>query len=318
MKKCIVIVPKLNKRSSVPASFADNTNITGFVLKGVSFDANEAPIVNPNIGKWYRDRDDNFYWAGGLNVLDETEFTTLPNAIENPELERFNITPAIKLKTEQVINAFESGSASGNYAALVRYKDHTDPVTNQRTVQVTYGRSQTTEYGHLKALVQDYINKQGTFAGALTAYTNRIGKNPSLATDQVFCDTLVKAGKDPVMVSCQDNLFLNKYYLPAFSWFLANGFKLPLSMLVIYDSFIHSGGILAFLRKRFPQVVPASGGDERKWITAYVNTRHSWLSNHSDALLRKTNYRTRCFLEQIEEGNWGMEEPVNANGIIIK
>jgi chitosanase len=319
MKKCIVSVPKLNKRSSVPASLTDKSNITGFVLKDFSFEANEAAIVNPNIGKWYKDRDNNFYWGGGLHVLDETEFAELPTEIENPELEKFTITPSIKLKIEQVINAFESGSAKGNYAALVRYKDHLDPVTKVKIVQVTFGRSQTTEFGHLKTLVQDYVDRKGLFAETLRPYLEKIGKKPSLATNDVFCNTLIKAGKDdPIMVVCQDNLFQNKYYLPAHSWFSVNGFELPLSMLVIYDSFIHSGGILAFLRKRFTQVVPASGGDEKKWITAYINARHNWLTNHSDALLRKTNYRTKCFTEQMQNDNWGLEKQINANGVIIK
>ena len=319
MKKCIVTVPKLNKRSSVPASFTDKSNITGFVLKDFSFEANEAVVVNPNIGKWYKDRDNNFYWGGGLNVLDEAEFAALPTEVENPELEKFTITPTIKLKIEQVINAFESGSASGNYAALVRYKDHLDPVTKTKSVQVTFGRSQTTEFGHLKALVEDYVNSNGTFADTLRPYLDKIGKQPSLATDDNFCKTLIKAGKeDPVMATCQDNLFQNKYYLPAHTWFSVNGFELPLSMLVIYDSYIHSGGILAFLRKRFDAVMPASGGDEKKWITAYVNARHNWLSNNSDALLQKTAYRTKCLTEQLQNTNWGLEKQINANGVIIK
>ena len=91
-----------------------------------------------------------------------------------------------------------------------------------------------------------------------------------------------------------------------------------LSMLIIYDSWIHSGGILAFLRKRFNEVVPASRGDEKKWMTAYINARHSWLANHSDALLRKTVYRTKCLTEQVQNDNWGLEKQVNANGVIIK
>lgn len=318
MKKCIVTVPKLNKRSSVPANFSDKSNIVGFVLKDFSFEANEAVVVNPNLGKWYRDRDNNFYWAGGLNVLDETEFADQPTEVENTELERFSITPRVKLKITQVINAFESGSAKGNYAELVKYKDHIDPVTREKTVQVTYGRSQTTEFGHLHELVEDYINRNGKYAAALQPFLTQVGKPPSLAGNVAFCDALIKAGKeDPVMRQCQDDLFENKYYLPAYNWFSANGFHLPLSLLVIYDSFIHSGGVLSFLRKRFNELVPASGGDEKKWISAYVRTRNDWLTNHSDALLRKTNYRTLCLLKQVQNDNWDLSGSINANGVII-
>ncbi|MGE5107964.1 MAG: chitosanase [Sphingobacteriales bacterium] len=317
MKKCIVTVPKLNKRSSVPASFSDKSSITGFVLKGFVFEGKDAPVVNPDLGKWYFDRDNNFYWSGGLNVLDETELADLPTSIDNTELENFAITPSVKKKIEQVINAFESGSAQGNYAELVKYKDHREP-SGIKTVQVTYGRSQTTEFGHLKALIQDYVNQDGKFADSLKPYVEKIGKKPSLATDDTFCDTLKKAGKeDIIMRSCQDNFFENKYYLPAHNWYSINGFALPLSMLVIYDSYIHSGGILSFLRKKFTAIVPASGGDEKKWIDSYVKARHNWLSNHGDPLLQHTAYRTRCLLAQLEHNNWELAQKIIANGVVI-
>jgi hypothetical protein len=50
----------------------------------------------------------------------------------------------------------------------------------------------------------------------------------------------------------------------ACEWFKKNGFTLPLSMLVIYDSYIHSGGIRNDLRKRFAEWVPAEGRNEKK------------------------------------------------------
>src|SRR6185436_13257053 len=115
--------------------------------------------------------------------------------------------------------AFETGSAEGNYATLVKLKDYNDPETKKPIVQITYGRSQTTEFGHLKALIQDYIDKHGTSAHILNPYLNKIGKKPSLATDEIFCNALKNAGKhDPIMKACQDGLFESKYYQPAFSW----------------------------------------------------------------------------------------------------
>ena len=74
-------------------------------------------------------------------------------------------------------------------------------------------------------------------------------------------------------------------------------------MLVIYDSFIHSGSILPFLRQKFTENVPVNGGDEKKWIKQCVDTRHNWLENHSKLILRNTIYRTQCFKNQIKANN---------------
>jgi hypothetical protein len=70
----IVIVKKLNKRTSVPASLPDPSNIIGVVHEGFRFEGvevNVAEVVNPSMGKWYKDRDGFFYWGGGLTEVFE-------------------------------------------------------------------------------------------------------------------------------------------------------------------------------------------------------------------------------------------------------
>lgn len=321
MLQLIVKAKKLNKRKSIPAFLPDPVSVIGFVKENFVFEGEEVEIVpNPGLGKWYKDRDNNFYWGGGLNILDKAVDEQSPELAfpDNNVQEEVIVTPLIKKKIEQVINAFETGSAEGNYATLVKLKDYSDPETHTRIVQVTYGHSQTTEFGHLKSLIEDYVESNGMNASQLKPFIDRIGKKPSLASDDNFCNLLKSAGKtDPVMKLCQDRLFDAKYYQPAFGWFSENGFKLPLSLLVIYDSKIHSGGILSFLRRKFSTVVPAVGGNEKEWITNYVNARHNWLANHSDALLRKTVYRTECFKEQLQHDNWNLSQSINAHGVVI-
>lgn len=228
------------------------------------------------------------------------------------------IPPPIKNKIEDIVNIFESGSIDGNYATLVKFKDYTDPVTHTNLVQITYGRSQTTEFGNLKGLVKMYVDANGQFAQELAPYLNRIGKKPSLSSDKIFCQALIDAGKsDPIMQTCQDDFFDSYYFLPAFSRFNQMGFTLPLSMLVIYDSEIHSGGVPDFLRKRFPEKPPVKGGDEKTWIKQYVDVRHQWLKNHSKKILQNTIYRTQCFKTQIQNNNWNLDQPVRANGVNV-
>jgi len=319
--KLIVKAKKLNKRSTIPAFLPDAAGIAGTVYENFVFEGEEVTTVpNPSLGKWYRDRDNYFYWGGALQevaapVDEHAAGIALP---DNAVLEIIAITPAIKRKIEQVVNVFETGKADGNYAQLSIFADYSDPETNTRIRQITFGRSQTTEFGHLKELLQEYIDEQGVFAGEFLPYMARLGKKPSLETDKVFCELLKKAGKeDPVMRRAQDNFFDSKYYQPANNWFSSNGFTLPLSLLVIYDSFIHSGSILGFLRKRFTTTIPANGGDEKEWIGNYVDARHKWLSGHPDAILRNTNYRTTCFKEQIDHNNWNLQQKINAHGVMI-
>lgn len=212
----------------------------------------------------------------------------------------------------QVINVFETGKSEGNYSSVVVMKDGTN-----RSRQITYGRSQTTEQGNLKTLIEMYIAKEGLFATQFTPFLPLIRVVP-LADDAVFKALLKDSAKnDPIMRRCQDEFFDELYYQPAEQFFKSNKFTLPLSMLVIYDSFIHSGGVPSKLRQLFPERTPRNDGDEKAWIQAYVQTRHNWLLNHGNKLLPQTVYRTQCFLDQINTDNWDLKKAVMANGVRI-
>jgi len=224
-----------------------------------------------------------------------------------------NLTSEQKRICEQVINAFETGSVEGDYSCISIYHDGPNKIR-----QVTYGRSQTTEYGNLDELVQMYADANGTFSGQLRPYVDKIGVAP-LVDDGQFKQLLRDAGKnDPVMRDIQDVFFDKRYFHPAMAWADGHGFTLPLSALTIYDSFVHSGGILGFLRKRFPESPPAGGGDEKTWITQYVAARGDWLANAENPDLHPTVYRTRCLAAEIARGNWDLAQlPIDANGVKV-
>ena len=140
-----------------------------------------------------------------------------------------------------------------------------------------------------------------------------------MVDDDQFKQLLRNAGKnDPVMRQVQDVFFDKRYFQPAMNWADSNGFTLPLSALVVYDSQVHSGGILGFLRRRFPEKPPVNGGDERNWITAYVGVRQAWLASHDNPVLRKTVYRMQCFDNEIGRLNWDLTQlPINAHGVSV-
>lgn len=222
------------------------------------------------------------------------------------------LTAQQKRIIEQIVNVFETGSVTGDYGAIARFPDGPNGVR-----QVTYGRSQTTEYGKLDDLIDQYARSPGLVSAQLKPFVAKIGVTP-LVDDETFLDLLRKAGKDPVMQRVQDEFFDARYFQPAIDWATANGFALPLSALVIYDSFIHSGSIPGFLRKRFPTRVPVNGGAEKGWVSEYVAARDAWLRHHSNALLPKTVYRTECFRNEINRNNWDLALlPIKAHGVAV-
>ncbi len=225
-----------------------------------------------------------------------------------------NLTIAQRQLIERVVNAFETGRPQGDYGALAIFNDGPHGIR-----QLTYGRSQTTEYGKLPVLVSRYVEARGTYSADFASYADRVGTVP-LTDDFQFRSLLRTAGRtDAVMRAVQDAFFEKEFFLPAMEWARSHGFTLPLSALVIYDSFIHSGSILSLIRQAFAERPPAAGGDEGAWTTAYVAARHAWLAGHTRTAVRKTVYRTRCLMEQIRRGNWQLEMGVvRANGVEVR
>jgi chitosanase len=215
------------------------------------------------------------------------------------------MTEQLLKKIHSVVSFFETSSATPRYDTVTVLPDGPDKIN-----QITFGAYQTTEFGNLRALLELYCKKGGgaeiPIFKPLLPY---IGKLPSKWTNKSFMDALKRAGKERVMEIAQDEFFQTYYMAPALQWCKVNGMTLPLSLLVIFDSYIHSGGILAFLRNEFSEVTPAKGGDEKAWITAYVNARDKWLENHSRELLQATDYRTDSFILAIREGNWNLDKP---------
>jgi chitosanase len=219
------------------------------------------------------------------------------------------IDEATKLILRRILNCFEndSGSPETDYSSIYIYHDGKD---DRR--QVTLARGFTDDGGNLKKVVERYISKGGNYADTFRSRLNKFGQG-QLVNDEVFKSTLIKASKEEkVMRDAQDEIFDECYMQPALDWADKNGFKLPLSFGVIFDSYLHSGGILKKLRQRFNEKVPSESGDEKNWISQYLDTRQKWLA--SIPKLSGTVYRTKFFLDNIKIKNWKLNCPLVANG----
>ena len=101
------------------------------------------------------------------------------------------------------------------------------------------------------------------------------------------------------------------------AWADQNGFALPLSALVVYDSFIHSGSIRSFCQT-VSRAATWERGNEKTWVQQYVDTRNNWLANISNEVLHPTVYRTQCFQQEISKGNWDLSQlPIKAHGVDV-
>ena len=130
--------------------------------------------------------------------------------------------------------------------------------------------------------------------------------------------SLREAGDDVVMQMCQESAFDEMYINPAMRWCDRSKLTLPLSQLVIADSFLQSGSILATLRNKFPEKLPSLGGNEKRWIESYCIVRKDWLGTHSRKILNKTVYRPNFMLECIEADDWSLDRAAyNANGLKV-
>lgn len=219
------------------------------------------------------------------------------------------ITETQKKTAQAIVNIFETGNPYGDYAKVTLLPG--DPG------HLTYGRSQTTlSSGNLYLLIKAYCeNENASFKNRLIPYLDRLFyKDVSLDYDATFRQLLWDAGHDPVMHEVQDSFFDRIYWSPAVNTAERLGITYTLSICIVYDSRIHgSWKLLQDMTDHKAESITAIG--EKEWIKCYVETRRSWLANHSISLLRKTVYRMDTFLNLIKDQNWDLDLPIWIRGI---
>jgi chitosanase len=218
----------------------------------------------------------------------------------------------------RVLSVAETGKPEWDSGAVYVYQDDNrfKPARRQITLSIGF----TEGGGNLKKVLERYISEGGVLAADIKPFTVRLGDfdRGSLAGNEAFIGLLKAAGKDPVMQQVQRDRFNVMYLEPAIRWGEQHGFTLDLSFLVIADSFLHSGSMLGFLMAIFPEKKPNAGGDEKKWIRAYLDARAEWLRNHSNRILRKTVYRAECFMREADKDNWNLDQgPLVMNGTTV-
>jgi hypothetical protein len=226
------------------------------------------------------------------------------------------------LKSLAIVNIFETGKPFGDFAACAVLNDGAG---------VSYGINQFTHRsGSILAVVERYLESGGAVGrspieDALPLLRRR---EPSvirsLAADERFKKALRAAAVTREMREAQLYVAFDRYLKPAINACAGSGFRLPLSLAVVFDGMVHGSyerlrdlvrvTASAVLSNRTPKGVTRTF--EKAWITEYVRTRHRWLS--SIPRLRATRYRTQFFLDQIVLGRWELDLPLNVHGFWLR
>ncbi|MBU6320733.1 MAG: peptidoglycan-binding protein [Alphaproteobacteria bacterium] len=205
---------------------------------------------------------------------------------------------------DAIVSVFES-EGPGDYGAIAR-----DP---RDAGGLSYGKHQAAlTKGTLHDLIASYCGAEGAACAAdLQTYLPRMkAGDRALDGDQALYDLLKRASRDPVMQAIQDVFFGERYMGPALGLFSTLGFRHALSAAVLYDSFIHSGGLNMRSRTE-ARFGPPTGDNEEAWIAGYVAVRKEWLSTHANPLLRATAVRMATFERLIAAGNWDLALPLD-------
>jgi chitosanase len=204
-------------------------------------------------------------------------------------------------KIRNVLIVAEQGTTKMRYKDVYIYRDGPAQV-RQITLSIGF-----TQYGNLGRVLYEYVARGGLFAKDIKPFVDRM-KESSTAYNQTLIGLLKAAGDDPIMQRVQEEMFAKLYLGPGISWAEGEGMVLPLSNMIVCDSYLHSGSILQFLRDRFAATTPKRGGDEKIWIKQYTEARHNWLAKHSNQLLRNTIYRTGYYKELIASHDWTLDK----------
>lgn len=204
-----------------------------------------------------------------------------------------------------IVYTFETGAPGGMRGAIA---DHPDDAGG-----VSFGPWQATDAsGALDEILSRYVDAGGEKARQVATYLDDLEDSSlPLRGNRAFRSLLRSIAAEEVTHRIQDEVFAELYVEPADRYARkVLGLKTGLGRAIVLDSFVHSGRVPRFLRRRFPELPPALGGAELPWLRAYVETRETWLTSKG-GLLAATTYRMRTFRHLLDRGR-GLDLPLHA------
>lgn len=209
----------------------------------------------------------------------------------------------------RIVSIFETGKKQGDSAAVAVLPDGAG---------ISYGMHQATHRsGSLYAICQRYIQNGGEQREALSIFLPKLESRDAATIQQMAGSEELKKllreiGQSATMRTAQEQVFDELYMIPAARACARKGWSLPLSLAVVYDSFIQGGFVAVMASYK-----AATTASEKDAVLGYIVARRKWLAGSKLPIVRKTVYRPDTFKQLASDGNWALDTPMKIQGQVI-
>jgi len=220
------------------------------------------------------------------------------------------LTPSQKLAAETITNIFEYDKIQIDYVTCEDIHDGRG---------YTAGRSGfTTATADALEVIKAY---NGKFKAEFNKYIPRLeqlAKTESGSTSGLsgYCNVWKKAAQqDAVFRKTQDAINDKEYYKPALALGNKEGVRFPLSAAFLYDTCIQHGNgndknSLGAIIKATDKAMggsPASGKDEKQWLTKAIAIRKQMLKAAGGEWAKSANGRCDALAKLAKDGNYQLK-----------
>lgn len=212
-----------------------------------------------------------------------------------------------------ILSIFETSKKRGNASALAVLRDGAG---------LSYGCHQATHRaGSLGNVLLAYATLQPEQSVTAMRYhkllKDRSESNVNRQSDNhELRSWLKKVGlHDPLMLRAQEQVFNRDYMAPATAEWQRRSFTTPLSLVIVYDSFIQGSWHLCRERTSQNHRGPVS---EREWMATYLNEREDFLLSLRTQDQRNSVYRPRALRQLLIQANWQLTTPFTVRSITVE
>jgi chitosanase len=227
------------------------------------------------------------------------------------------LTAEQKRRADQIISVFENDTIEIQYA-------YVEDIDDGRGY--TAGRAGfTSATGDLLIVVERYT--AAVPENELAAYLPRLralaaDRNPATDGLDGLPQAWARAATDPRFRAAQDEVVDEEYYQPAVVRWRELGASTPLSLAALYDAIIQHGegedpdGLPAMIDRAVARAggSPATGVDERAWLSSFLDVRRETLAFASNPETRAgwavSVGRVDLFRQLLDSGNFNLDGPI--------
>ncbi len=223
-----------------------------------------------------------------------------------------SFTERDKAAARAILSVFETSQKQGDPAAVAVLDDGAG---------VSYGIKQFTHGGGaLEEVLREFARLAPAHQASATRYADQLRNRSAANVEQMGADLsfrqwLRQAGRTPEMRTAQETIADRNYLNPALAECERNGFIEPLSLAVVFDSYVQGSWERC---KRDTNAKHRRPVPEKRWIVDYLATRTQFLQGRKSGAARASVYRPATFQKLIERGNWKLATPFTVHGRTIE